>query len=54
MTATRSLVISTNAYPSDQAEALKAVEAFARVAAGLAIEGITVSINATTVEDEED
>lgn len=48
------LVISATVYPDSQEAALKAMEILARAAAGLALEGISVSINATNIDEEDE
>lgn len=38
----------------EETDAAKVGEAFGRVAAGIALEGITVTVSFTTVDDEEE
>lgn len=46
------LGINVTILPESEIEAIKAVEVLSRAAAGLALEGITVSINLSTFEDD--
>jgi hypothetical protein len=49
-----SLVVSLNVVTEDPSQATRAAEVMARAAAGLALDGIGVSLNIHTVTDNED
>lgn len=48
----KELAISVNVNPETQEEAMKVVEVLSRTAAGLALDGISVSLNFTSFEVE--
>lgn len=50
----RSLVVSVSVVTANENDAVKALEAFARVAAGLALDGLPVSVTIGSVEDDDD
>lgn len=49
----RSLAISASAYPESQEAAVQVVEAFSRAAVGLALDGITVTVQLSVLEEDE-
>lgn len=54
MTTTRSLVISLQVVTESQGDATRAAEAFARVATGLVLDGIDVSLDLTELEADDE
>lgn len=48
------IVVSANVVSKEPEQITRAFEALARAAAGLALEGIYVSVSASTVEDNDD
>ena len=54
MTDGRTIAICASVFTEDHEEAAKAAEALARVAAGLVLDGIDVSVNMHRLTDEED
>jgi hypothetical protein len=50
----RELCISVTVFTTDDGEATKAVEVFARAAAGLALDGVRCSLNVGPLPDDEE
>jgi hypothetical protein len=48
------IVVSASVVTEDQSQAARAAEVLARAAAGLVLEGISVSVSLSRVDDEED
>lgn len=48
------VVVSLTLVTKNQADIARAMETFGRAAAGLALEGISTSLSATRVEDDDD
>lgn len=48
------VVVSVEVVTSDPEQVTRSIEAFARAAAGLALEGIAVSVNASTPTEDDD
>jgi hypothetical protein len=46
------MVVSVTLVTEDQEAVVRAVESFARAAAGLALEGLMVSVTVSTLEDD--